>query len=256
MRRSSYPCYAIAFLRFAVPPPCSAKHRPCVARPGFALAFRRISVLCCAIAYPSFAIPSHSSHSFAVAGHRQTMPPHRPAFLCLRTAPLFLASAPLLFALPLPFNAMPSHAFAYHIQTVPYFALATPHFAIPLRSILRFAIAFRLFTSPSLCSQISAIQCLCQTEHYNATAVFRHALPLPFAARLCTAPALQFIAFPLLCHASPRSAFATPRHSPQYLRTSSLRAASHCYAFAWKGSSVPCRCGTLLGLAAAILYID
>lgn len=159
MRRGSYLRYAVppqinallnfaaALLRGPVPPPCSAKHRPCI-----------------------------SSHFCSLLCHRYSLPRD--------SSPLLLSSLPCRCA-----------------------------------SILRFAISFRLFTSPSLCESNlshsvpqpnSALQC-----HRCSPPCFAPAVRCPAVHRTstsvhCLSFAMLRISSLRLCYSSPCNAFAHP----------------------------------------------
>ena len=117
-----------------------------------------------------------------------------PAFPRHCTAPLCLAIAPLRSAKPLQITALPYYAFAYHSQTVPYFAPAVLPVSLPFRCGtllgLAAASAFRLTAIPSLCkSDLS------------------HSVPLPNSALQCHRRALLLISWP--CHSRAPPRFAT-----------------------------------------------
>lgn len=148
---------------------------------NIALAVRLISILCCAIAYPSSAFPPHDCTS-----------------LCPRWSTLNYASAPPLFALPLLLSSLPCHSpsplllasprlcgslpiaaphcssFATHIQAVPYFALARQFIAFPLQ-----------VCSPhchSLSSLHIALAMHVRSQPFNAAAGLGFAFALPVFA--------------------------------------------------------------------------
>lgn len=161
-------CSAAALLRGPVPPPCSAKHRPCI-----------------------------SSHFCSLLCHRYSLPRD--------SSPLLLSSLPCRCA-----------------------------------SILRFAISFRLFTSPSLCESNlshsvpqpnSALQC-----HRCAPLRFAPAVRCPAVHR--TSTSVHCLSFAMLRISSLRLAM-------QCLCTSSLRVASHCYALALPCHAVAGPCSAL-----------
>lgn len=170
------------------------------------------------------------------------MPPPRFALpLPLSSLPCHSPSAPLL-ASPRLGVSMLNNAFANHSLTVTYFAIALPYFAIAvlLYSLLSVAIPLRVY-SP-LCHSFSSLHFAfamrVKSQPFSAAAVHCHAMPLPFAARLCTAPARQFIALPLLCPASPCNAFAHPVYAMLLIAMPSHGKAIPCHAIAPLGYAV------------------